>query len=207
MSMKADNTIGNQTRKLLACSSLPQITKPSHAPNIKWLNNKVLKNGLAHKPIVTGSFSHVMTTRDHSKERASSISSSIAPPLTSCIFLCWHVTAKADTRFVSNLETQQHKNMKMKLYFLCISWNGLKDSDRHMRTMKISKLLAAIRCPKSRMWYKTSITGSHKPLNRRIINCTLTRRQLGILEKQNLCCPYWEMNARLSSLQPTHYNN
>ena len=46
---------------------------PSHAPNIIWLNNKVLKNGLAHKPTVTGSFSHVMTTRNHSKESASSI--------------------------------------------------------------------------------------------------------------------------------------
>jgi hypothetical protein len=58
---------------------------------------------------------------------------------------------------------------------------------------------AAIMCPKSRMWCKISlITGSHRPFNRRIINCTLTRRQLGILEKENLCCPYWEMNARSS---------
>ena len=156
MSMKTD-TIRNRTPKLLACRAVPQLIVPLHTPNIIWLYNKVLqviislKYDLAYKPIVTCSFSHVMTTRDHTKESASSISSSKAPPLTSCIFLCWHVTVKADTKLVSNFGKQLHKNMKclnlfmkIKLYFVCISSNGLKDWERNMRTLKISMLLAAI---------------------------------------------------------------
>jgi hypothetical protein len=89
------------------------------------------------------------------------------------VFFCVDTsTAQADINFISNFGKQLHKNMKclnlfmeMKLYLVRMSSNGLKDSEREMRTLKISKLLAAIMCPKSRNRYKSSLTGTQRPLN------------------------------------------
>jgi hypothetical protein len=41
---KSDDTIGNRTRDLLACSAVPQPTAPSRAPGLSKSNEYVLRS-------------------------------------------------------------------------------------------------------------------------------------------------------------------